>query len=203
MSGGYKLVDKSYVSPQFGKTTPGKLAMWMFLMTDAMSFSGFLLGYAVLRTTKDWPNPADHFSLTLAVVMTLILSLSSLTMVLAIDACKQQKREAMLKWLLITIIGGVVFLGFQVYEYGHLIAHGMTLTSMPHGTTLFGSTFYMITGFHGLHVIAGVIYLIAQYKLAHEGRFDKGDYRMLELAGLFWHFVDLVWIFVFTFIYLM
>ena len=102
-----------------------------------------------------------------------------------------------------TIVGGVIFLGIQVYEYQHLIHQGLTLTSFVKGNNLFGSTFYMITGFHGLHVLSGVIYLICQYKLAYEGKYDNGEYNNLELVGLFWHFVDLVWILVFTFIYLL
>lgn len=199
---GRHLLDESYVDPQFSKATPGKLAMWIFLGTDAMSFSGFLLGYAVLRSTKDWPHPADHLGIFLSGLATFILICSSVSMVLSIDACKARDRKGMLNWLLVTIIGGVIFLGIQVYEYTHLVHLGITLTSFLNGNDLFGSTFYMITGFHGLHVLSGVIYLICQYKLAYEGHFDNGDYNSLEIVGLFWHFVDLVWILVFTFIYL-
>ena len=124
-------------------------------------------------------------------------------MVLSIDACKMKDRQAMLKWLGITIGGGIIFLGIQVYEYTHLVHQGLTLTSFVKGNNLFGSTFYMITGFHGLHVLSGVIYLICQFNLAYQGKYDNGDYNNLEIVGLFWHFVDLVWILVFTFIYLL
>lgn len=109
----------------------------------------------------------------------------------------------MLNWLLATIGGGVIFLGIQVYEYSHLFHEGITLWSFAHGTSLFGSTFFLITGFHGLHVLSGVIYLICEYVNAYKGKYDHGNENRLEIVGLFWHFVDLVWILVFTFIYLL
>ena len=189
--------------PQFGKASIGKIAMWIFLVTDAMSFSGFLLAYAVLRSTMEWPNPAEHLGIGLSAFATFILICSSVSMVLSIDACKGKNREGMLKWLLITIIGGAFFLGIQAYEYTHLVHQGITFSSFTSGTDLFGSTFYIVTGFHGLHVLTGVIYLICEYFMAKRGDYDNGDYNRLEIAGLFWHFVDLVWILVFTFIYLL
>lgn len=124
-------------------------------------------------------------------------------MVLSIDACKSRDRKNMLNWLLVTIIGGATFLGIQVYEYTHLIHQGITLSHFEHGRSLFASTFYLITGFHGLHVFTGVCYLIWEYCNARRGDYDKGDFNRLEILGLFWHFVDLVWILVFTFIYLL
>ena len=189
--------------PQFGKASIGKLAMWIFLVTDAMSFSGFLLAYAVLRSTMDWPVPADHLGINLSGFATFILICSSVSMVLSIDGCKNKDRKAMLNWLLVTIGGGVIFLGIQAYEYTHLVHMGMTLSKFLHGNNLFSSTFYIITGFHGLHVLTGVIYLICEYRLALKGNYDNGNYDRLEILGLFWHFVDLVWILVFTFIYLL
>jgi cytochrome c oxidase subunit 3 len=191
------------VDPQFGHATPGKLGMWIFLVTDAMSFSGFLIAYAVLRSKLDWPNPADHLGIFLSGIATFLLICSSVSMVLAIDACKARRREEMLNWLLVTITGGAIFLGIQAYEYTHLVHKGITLTSFSHGTSLFGSTFYLVTGFHGLHVATGVGYLICEYLNAKKGHYDNGDYNRLEILGLFWHFVDLVWILVFTFIYLL
>jgi cytochrome c oxidase subunit 3 len=188
---------------QFERSTPGKIGMWLFLVTDAMSFSGFLLGYAVLRATNDWPTPAEHLGVNLSGFATFILVCSSVSMVFSIDSCKLKDRAGMLKWLGITIGGGVIFLGIQVYEYQHLVHQGMTLSNFLHGNNLFASTFYMITGFHGLHVLTGVIYLICQFRLAYLGHYDNGDYNNLEIVGLFWHFVDLVWILVFTFIYLL
>jgi heme/copper-type cytochrome/quinol oxidase subunit 3 len=194
-----------YNDEQFGKASPGKIGMWLFLVTDAMSFSGFLIAYAVLRSTLQWPNPVKALGgVGLSGFMTFLLICSSVSMVLTIDACKHKNREAMLNWLLVTIIGGASFLGMQAYEYSHLIGHmGMSFNSYAHGTSLFASTFFSITGFHGLHVFSGVVYLICMYVMAYRGDFDNGDYNMLEIAGLFWHFVDLVWILVFTFVYLL
>ena len=189
--------------PEFGaKATQGKVAMWLFLVTDAMSFSGFLLAYGVLRSLNDWPNPLDYLGIELSGFATFVLVCSSVSMVLSIDACKQKDRQGMLRWLAITIGGGVFFLGVQAYEYMHLIHQGMTFSNFKHGNNLFASTFYAITGFHGLHVLTGVIYLICEYVKAYRGDYDDGDYNRLEILGLFWHFVDLVWILVFTFIYL-
>ncbi len=198
-------IDYPY-DPQFGKASPGKIGMWIFLATDGLSFSGFLLAYAYFRATSmEWPNPVEALGgVGLSGFMTFILICSSVSMVLSIDSCKRKDREGMLRWLLMTIIGGAIFLGIQVYEYSHLIAHkGMTLATYAHGNNLFSSTFFSITGFHGLHVLTGVCYLLVMYKLAYEGNFDNGNHNMLEIAGLFWHFVDLVWILVFTFVYLL
>ena len=189
--------------PQFGKASIGKLAMWIFLVTDAMSFSGFLLAYGVLRSTREWPVPSDYLGINLSGFATFILICSSVSMVMSIDACKNKDRKGMLNWLLATISGGVLFLGIQAYEYTHLVHAGMTLSSFAHGDNLFASTFYIVTGFHGLHVLTGVIYLCCEYRFALNGRYDNGDYNRLEILGLFWHFVDLVWILVFTFIYLL
>jgi heme/copper-type cytochrome/quinol oxidase subunit 3 len=194
-----------YNDEQFGKASPGKIGMWLFLVTDAMSFSGFLIAYAVLRATRAWPNPSEALGgVGLSGFMTFLLICSSVSMVMAIDSCKRKHRKHMLNWLLATILGGAAFLGIQVYEYTHLIGHlGMSFNSYAQGDALFSSTFFAITGFHGLHVFSGVIYLIVMYILAYRGDFDNGDYNMLEIAGLFWHFVDLVWILVFTFVYLL
>ncbi len=191
--------------PHFGKASPNKVGMWLFLGTDGMSFSGLLIAYAVLRWTRHWPNPVEALGgVELSGFMTFILICSSLSMVLCIDACKQKDRKGILNWLGITILGGAAFLGIQVYEYYHLMHEmGMTFSTYAHGNNLFSSTFFAITGFHGLHVFTGVSYLCYMWKLAYDGRFDNGDYTLLELAGLFWHFVDLVWILVFTFIYLL
>ena len=194
-----------YNDEQFGKASPGKIGMWLFLVTDAMSFSGFLMAYGILRATRQWPNPSVALGgVNLSGFMTFLLICSSVSMVLAIDACKQKNRQGMLNWLLFTIFGGASFLGIQAYEYTHLIEHmGMSFNAYTHGTSLFASTFFSITGFHGLHVFSGVVYLITMYVMAYRGDFDNGDYNMLEIAGLFWHFVDLVWILVFTFVYLL
>lgn len=194
-----------YNDRDFGKASPGKIGMWTFLATDGMSFSGFLLAYAVLRMRSDsWPNPIEALGgVHLSGIMTFILICSSVSMVMSIDCCKRKDRQGMLNWLLATILGGAVFLGIQVYEYLHLVNDmGMTFSTYAHGDDLFSATFFAITGFHGLHVLSGVIYLCWMYSLGQKGEFDNGNYNKLEIAGLFWHFVDLVWILVFTFVYL-
>lgn len=188
---------------QFNRATPGKIGMWIFLVTDAMSFSGFLIAYAVLRSKLAWPHPAKYLGIGLSGFATFLLICSSVSMVMAIDGCKARDRKAMLNWLFATIVGGASFLAIQAYEYTHLVHQGIKLASFYDGPSLFGSTFYMITGFHGLHVLTGVLYLCCMFREALRGDFDQGDYNRLEIAGLFWHFVDLVWILVFTFIYLL
>ena len=194
---------------QFGRSTPGKIGMWIFLGTDGMSFSGLLIAYGILRASAqsigNWPNPVEAMGgVFLSGLMTFLLVCSSVTMVMSIDSCRRSDREGMLRWLLFTIIGGFIFLGLQVYEYTHMANDlGMTFNNYAHGNNLFSSTFFAITGFHGLHVLTGVLYLCAMYKFALDGKFDNGNYNQLEIAGLFWHFVDLVWILVFTFVYLL
>ena len=126
----------SYNDEQFGKASPGKIGMWLFLVTDAMSFSGFLIAYAVLRATAvSWPVPSVALGgVELSGFMTFLLICSSVSMVLTIDACKQRNRKAMLNWLLFTIVGGASFLGIQMYEYTHLVGHlGMSFSEYTHG----------------------------------------------------------------------
>jgi len=192
-----------HLDPQFGSASPGKIGMWVFLVTDAMSFSGFLIAYGILRATLPWPVPSEHLGINLSGFATFILICSSVSMVLSIDACKHRNRQAMLGWLGATIAGGASFLCIQAYEYTHLIHEGMTIASFAHGNNLFATTFYVITGFHGMHVFTGVCYLICEFKNAYDGKYDDGNINRLEILGLFWHFVDLVWILVFTFIYLL
>jgi len=190
------------VDREFGNATAGKIGMWVYLVTDAMTFGGLLIAYAYLRAAGNWPDPAEHLGITLSSIATFILICSSVSMVLAIAAAEASKRQAFIGWMLATIEGGVIFLGIQAYEYNHLIHHGVTFSVFEKGNNLFASTFYAITGFHGLHVLTGVIYLIVILLKGLGGRYD-GDASHVEIAGLFWHFVDLIWILVFTFIYLL
>lgn len=188
----------------FGKASNGKIGMWLYLMTDAMTFAGFLLGYALLRVRIDtWPKPSDILGIALATIMTTILIISSVTLVVAQAKGEAKDRKGMIKYLIYTIIGGTLFLGMQAYEYAHLAeAFQMSLSNFGGGHPLFASTFFVITGFHGLHVLCGVIYLIVILGRAMAGKYDSGNCNEVEIAGLFWHFVDLVWILVFTFMYL-
>lgn len=192
------------VHSEFGAATNGKIGMWIFLGTDGLSFGGFLLAYAILRArTPDWPNPLDVLGIGLTAFATFVLICSSVTMVMALDGCEQGNRKRTLLFLGLTILGGLTFLSIQAYEYTHLYHEAqMHFTGWGEGVDNFASTFFLITGFHGMHVTIGVIYLIVTFIRTALGHFDGGRAGGVELCGLFWHFVDLVWILVFTFIYL-
>jgi len=203
------------VDEHFGEATDGKVAMWIFLLTDAFSFSGLLLAYAILRSKAEvWPVYREEacnvvgahagpeciprLGIPFTAVMTFVLICSSVTMVLGLAAAQRRDKKGLLTWLGATIIGGAFFLCGQAYEYTHLIHEGLTLQK-DHMM----ATFFSVTGFHGLHVFTGVTYLtIIWLQAAIFGKYSKGDYNNVEIAGLFWHFVDLVWILVFTFVYL-
>lgn len=243
----------------------GKLYMWIFLVSDAFTFSSLLILYGSLRHrfTDIWPKPDQvfthfpfidgHVPLAYVGLMTFILIMSSVTMVLAVDAGHQFKKSAVLKWLGLTIIGGFMFLGSQAWEWYHFIhgsekgayiladgrfartdnlhpgelkfhdgtvvtgadAEALIATSKKNiigadlkeseygNTPLFGNFFFFITGFHGFHVFSGVLINIIVFILVWKGVLErKKDYELVEKVGLYWHFVDLVWVFVFTFFYL-
>jgi heme/copper-type cytochrome/quinol oxidase subunit 3 len=194
------------VEPAESPLTPeswGKLGMWVFLAGDAMSFGALLAGYGAIRSGSiDWPNPSQVLGIQLTAFMTFLLICSSVTMVKGLSAIKHGNRAGMRNFLLLTILGGATFLGLQAYEWTHLIHSGMTFTSNPHGSYLFGTTFFAITGFHGMHVTGGVIYLSLIVINGLRGKYSAENYNGVEIAGLYWHFVDLVWILVFTFVYL-
>ena len=193
---------ESYESP----VTPeswGKFGMWIFLAGDAMSFGILLVGYGVLRAaSSNWPIPNDILGIGLTAFMTFLLIVSSLTMVKGLSAVKKGDIAGLKKYLGFTILGGVIFLSLQAYEWNHLIHEGLGFSENPWGSSLFGSTFYSITGFHGMHVTGGVIYLSIVLINAQMGKFSSENYNLVELVGLYWHFVDLVWILVFTLVYL-
>ncbi|MFQ5700359.1 MAG: heme-copper oxidase subunit III [Acidobacteriota bacterium] len=178
----------------------GKLGMWIFLAADAMSFGGLLAGYGALRYySHDWPDPKHVLGINLTAAMTFLLIVSSFTMVKALSARRRGDTSGTSLFLTLTMLGGMTFLGLQAFEWSHLIHEGMTLTSNPWGSALFGTTFFILTGFHGMHVTAGVIYLAVTILMSSRGSWT---YNEVEVTGLYWHFVDLVWILVFTFVYL-
>lgn len=195
------------VEPAESPLTPeswGKLGMWVFLAGDAMSFGALLVGYGALRYgSADWPVPAKVLGVGLTAFMTFLLICSSVTMVLALAAIQRGDRRGLRLFLSLTILSGLLFLGMQAYEWTHLIHRGLTLTGNPFGSALFGTTFFIITGFHGAHVTGGVIYLSCYLVQALLGRVHEGHANAIEIAALYWHFVDLVWILVFTFVYLL
>jgi heme/copper-type cytochrome/quinol oxidase subunit 3 len=179
----------------------GKLMMWLFLCSDAMSFAGLLAAYGAVRIFgTHWPVPGDVLDVPLTAVNTFILICSSVSMVWALSAIKHGNRKGLVKWLLVTILGGSIFLGIQAYEWTHLLTHGehpLTIQS-----SLFGATFFILTGFHGCHVFSGVVYLGCIAVRGAQGGYTRENNSSVEIAGLYWHFVDLIWILVFTFVYL-
>jgi len=191
----------------YGGATPGKIGMWMLLLSDAFSFFGLLLAYGIMRGEAEvWrPEYLPELGIGFTAVMTFVLICSSVSMVLAHSACVDGDRKGTTKWLALTVLGGLFFLGGQVYEYQHLIHLGLEFGNPLVGESRYATTFYMITSFHGAHVLTGVIYLTVMTINSARGKYDGGGMKAansIEIAGLFWHFVDLVWILVFTFVYL-
>ena len=177
-----------------------KVMMWLFLLSDALTFSGLLAGYAYVRAqSPSWPVQSEHFNLGLVGFMTFVLICSSATMAAAVAAARRQQPAEALRFLGLTVLGGLTFLGLQAYEWSHFIGEGARLWGNPWGVPLFSASFFVITGFHGFHVFSGVVYLLGQTLKVARGRFSSVG---VEVAGLYWHFVDLVWVFIFTFMYL-
>jgi heme/copper-type cytochrome/quinol oxidase subunit 3 len=179
--------------------------MWIFLAGDAMTFGSLLAGYGALRASSgvDWPDPTKVLGINLTAFMTFLLICSSVTMVKGLSAIKHGNPKGMRNFLLLTILGGVIFLGLQAYEWTHLMVDKKVLFSTFEGrSSLFGTTFFSITGFHGAHVTGGVIYLSIIVINGLRGKYSAEKYHHVEIAGLYWHFVDLIWILVFTFVYL-
>ncbi len=176
-----------------------KMAMWLFIIADSATFAACLVAYGFLRNaTPNWPRP--FHSITNVALMTFILVTSSLTMLFAIDAARAGDKARALRWTLITAAAGALFALLHIREWMGLIGEGMTLFKNPWGTGLFGSAFFSITGLHLLHVTGGVVALLAVGLRYQSGRYNADD---LEITGLYWHFVDLVWMFVVPLVYLM
>ena len=192
----------------------GKAMMWIFLLSDTFIFSCFLTSYMHVRlaTLVGWPNPSEVFALhlfgkdvplILIAIMTFVLITSSGTMALAVNYGYRRDKKNTVRLLVATAVLGATFVGMQAFEWTKLIMEGVRPWGNPWGAPQFGSSFFMITGFHGCHVTAGVIYLLVTAKRVASGFYDrKGSYETVEVAGLYWHFVDLVWVFIFAFFYL-
>lgn len=181
-----------------------KLGMWTFLGSEVFFFGALIVTHLVMRGTStaafESPDPRELFGNNiLTSILAFILLLSSLTMVLALDAVRGNNQKMFRVWLGATIVCGLFFLGGQVYEFNHIINEGTTLRS-----SMFGSTFFTMTGFHGTHVFVGVIWLtsILVSSLRHPTRYNSNNYMAIEMGGLYWHFVDLVWVAIFTLVYL-
>jgi cytochrome c oxidase subunit III len=187
------------LEPSLTPGNSGKLGMWVFLAGDAMTFGAGIAAYGALRWYNvNWPNPAEHLGITLTAVMTFILICSSLTMVESLSGVQTGNMGKMRGFLALTVLGGLMFLGCQAYEWNHLInGEGLTIKN-----SLFEATFFILTGFHGMHVSGGVIYLGTLLFRSFGKEATSHEAKLLEVAGLYWHFVDLVWILIFTFVYL-
>lgn len=203
----------------------GKLMMWIFLLSDTFTFGAFLVSYGSSRFSEPfWPDANVAFDsffglpnmpLVSVSLMTFILIMSSVTMVLAVHAGHLKKQKEVAKWLTFTIIGGLLFLGCQAFEWTDLIVDkGVTVTHNMLGPIInghptpgpgtFGAFFFLITGFHGCHVFSGVILNLVVLINVLKGTYEKrGHYEMVEKVGLYWHFVDLVWVYIFTCFYLL
>jgi cytochrome c oxidase subunit 3 len=192
-----------------------KAMMWIFLLSDTFIFGSFLSSYMAVRltTTEPWPDTSTVFALhvggtdvplLLIALMTFILISSSGTMAMAVTSAYKKKRVRTGVLILLTALGGLMFVGMQAFEWTKLIVEeGIRPWQNEYGAHQFGGFFFMITGFHGLHVSIGVIYLSTIAARVFSGRYDRlDDYQIVEVAGLYWHFVDLVWIFIFAFFYL-
>ncbi|OWY24191.1 cytochrome oxidase subunit III [Sphingobacteriales bacterium UPWRP_1] len=194
----------------------GKLMMWYFLVSDAFTFSALLISYGAIRfSSATWADPNHVFNsmpflpgrdvpLGFVSIMTFILILSSVFVVRAVQEGHMMNQAGVMKWMFLGILGGAAFLGCQAWEWTHLISHGTSLYHNPHGPPAFGQLFFLITGFHGFHVFSGVLINIIIFIQAGRGVYQRrGHYEMVEKVGLYWHFVDLVWVFVFMAFYLL
>jgi cytochrome c oxidase subunit III len=218
------VADWSSDQRAFKKVPWGKAMMWIFLLSDTFIFSSFLISYMTVRisTTVPWPNPSEVFGLEvggvevpllLIAIMTFVLISSSGTMVLAVNYGYRKDKVKTFIFLLLTAALGATFVGMQAFEWSKLIFHeGIRPWGNPMGAAQFGASFFMITGFHGTHVSIGVIFLIIVAVKVLRGDLDKmkpgfmtgrkGTYEIVETMGLYWHFVDLVWVFIFAVFYL-
>ncbi|HXM66997.1 MAG TPA: cytochrome c oxidase subunit 3 [Candidatus Acidoferrum sp.] len=176
-----------------------KMAMWLFIIADTATFAGCLVAYGFIRNASpNWPRP--FHGVANVALMTFILLTSSLTMLLAVRAAQMGDKAKAFRWTAITAVAGILFAALHIREWMQRIGEGMTLFHNPWGTSLFGSLFYSVTGLHLLHVTGGVIALIAVGIRYQGGRYNADD---LEITGLYWHFVDLVWMFVVPLVYLL
>ena len=217
------VADFSSDQRAFKRVPWGKAMMWIFLLSDTFIFSCFLVSYMTVRisTTAPWPNPSEvfalnigghHIPLILIAIMTFILISSSGTMAMAVKFGYEKNRRMTAILMILTALLGASFVGMQAFEWTKLIMEGVRPWGNPWGAAQFGSSFFMITGFHGTHVTIGVIFLGIIARKVVRGDLDngrpgfmtgrKGRYEIVETMGLYWHFVDLVWVFIFALFYL-
>jgi cytochrome c oxidase subunit III len=190
------------LEPGFCRTSWQKLMMWWFIVGDALLFGSLLAAYGFSRiAAPHWPALQEVFSLNFITTMTFVLITSSATMATAVAAARNGHHAAAFQFTLLTALGGLAFLGMQAWEWHHMIVHHHArFASNPWGVPVFSAYFFAITGFHGSHVASGVLILLITARNARRGRSGPEG---VELAGLYWHFVDLVWVFVFGTFYLL
>ena len=179
--------------------TNSKLAMWLFLASDCLFFGAFISAYLLYRgRPQTGPTPKELFDIPFTSATSFILLMSSLGMVLALAAIQRGDHRRFRLWLMATAIFGATFIAGQIYEFTQFSREGLHLD-----TNLFGSTFFVLTGFHGAHVCLGILWLLSLWGMSMQGRMGTDKAESVEIAGLYWHFVDVVWIVIFTVIYLM
>jgi heme/copper-type cytochrome/quinol oxidase subunit 3 len=175
-----------------------KLAMWAFLGSECLLFGALISTYFLYRgRSVSGPTPKQIYDIPFTSISSFVLLMSSLTMVLALAAIQRGDQRRLRIWLLATAFLGTVFVGGQIYEFTSFIHEGLTLK-----TNLFGSTFFVLTGFHGVHVTIGIMMLLSLANLSSKGKLPQSKAEIVEIAGLYWHFVDIVWIVIFTIVYL-
>jgi cytochrome c oxidase subunit 3 len=178
-----------------------KLVMWLFIISDAVTFGALLFAYGYIRNgSADWPTPFERASIWNSLLMTFILVTSSLTILIALKAAQNEQRARAFRWTIITAVLGLMFTALHLREWLDLIGKGVRTFSNPWGAPMFGATFFAITGLHMAHVVGGVIALIAVALFYKAGQYGA---KHLEILALYWHFVDLVWMFVVPLVYLM
>ncbi|HET9134162.1 MAG TPA: cytochrome c oxidase subunit 3 [Gemmatimonadales bacterium] len=176
-----------------------KLAIWTFIASECLFFATLISTFMVYRdSTGTGPGPKDIFEVPLVTGGTAVLLFSSFFVVMALDGAQQGNRKKLLTWLSLTVLCGLFFAGMQVYEFWHFYHKGL-----GYSTNLFGSAFYTLTGFHGTHVALGTLWLATVLKDAIKGDLPPKKALNLEIAALYWHFVDVVWIIIFPVVYLM
>ena len=175
-----------------------KLAMWAFLGSECLFFGSLISTYLLYRSrTGSGPTPAEVYDIPFTSVSSFVLLMSSLTMVLALSAIQRGNHKGLRVWLLATAFLGMTFIGGQIYEFTTFYEEGLTLSQSP-----FGSAFFLLTGFHGAHVTVGILMLLLTTGLSMAGRIPQAESRKVELVGLYWHFVDIIWVIIFTVVYL-
>lgn len=192
-------VGSSRFEPSTFQVNDKKLGMWVFLASEVMFFTGLIGSYIILRwgAASPWPVPGEVLNVPITAGNTFILICSSVTMVKAFAAIEEGDQKMLRIWLLATAFIGACFVGVQIYEYTELIHHGFLPSS-----GLYGSAFFTMTGFHGLHVTIGVLCILWVAMKSFRGSYSQADHQGVEVIGLYWHFVDLVWIILFTIVYL-